>query len=413
MKKIVFLLFAMLSFPLWMVGQQVEDDLYFVPSKDKQAKKEASAKSQTPKRVTTTRVYSSPGVTTVVVKDRKGNARDVDEYNRRYSSRENEFSMENDTLFIEEKSRPDLDGEWVNGDFRGTQDDYEYAERIIRFRNPRFAVSISSPLYWDIVYGANSFDWNVYTDGLYAYAFPTNTNRLWWNWRYNYSGWGWNRPYYSGWGYYPGYWDSWYAGGYWGGWYGGSHWGHNHWYHSDWGWGGSYYGRGRDMLYTNRRSPSRDTYRVGERTGSRYVAADRYQSNRTGSANRTSSRVIGTRTSERTGYSVRSGANSSRTNVYTRPSSTRSTYDSTRGTSSGRYGVNDRTGSSSFSTTPVRSSNRSYSTGGSRRSYNSSSSSSRSGRSYSSGSSSSGSNRTSSGGGSSSRGGSARGSSRR
>ena len=44
----------------------------------------------------------------------------------------------------------------MTGEFNGTQDDYEYAERIIRFRNPRFAISISSPLYWDVVYGPNS-----------------------------------------------------------------------------------------------------------------------------------------------------------------------------------------------------------------------------------------------------------------
>lgn len=60
----------------------------------------------------------------------------------------------------------------MNG-FDGSEDDYEYATRIIRFRNPRYAISISSPLYWDVVYGLNSWDWNVYTDGLYAYAFPT------------------------------------------------------------------------------------------------------------------------------------------------------------------------------------------------------------------------------------------------
>lgn len=81
--------------------------------------------------------------------------RDVDEYNRRYDAKDNEFAMEDDTLYVKEKAVSDPDGEWVNG-FNGSQDDYEYAERIIRFRNPRFAVSISSPLYWDIVYGTNS-----------------------------------------------------------------------------------------------------------------------------------------------------------------------------------------------------------------------------------------------------------------
>lgn len=151
-----------------------------------------------------TTIYSSPGSTTVVVKDRKGKTRDVDEYNRRYDSRNNDFVMENDTLYINEKEDDGLDGEWVNGEFEGSQDDYEYATRIIRFRNPRYAISISSPLYWDVVYGLNSWDWNVYTDGLYAYAFPTFTNRLWWDWRYNSYGWG-GYPYY-GWG-----WNSWYG----------------------------------------------------------------------------------------------------------------------------------------------------------------------------------------------------------
>ena len=135
MKKIVYFLLIALCLPIGLMAQSVDDDLYFV---------------------------TSPG-TTVVVQDRKGKTRDVDEYNRRYDARENEFVMENDTLYIKEKAQPDLEGEWVTGEFDGSQEDYEYAERIIRFRNPRFAISISSPLYWDVVYGPNSWNWNVYT----------------------------------------------------------------------------------------------------------------------------------------------------------------------------------------------------------------------------------------------------------
>lgn len=75
----------------------------------------------------------------------------------------------------------------MNG-FEGTQDDYEYAMRIVRFRSPRYAIPVSSPLYWDVVYGAfPSWDWNVYDDGLYAYVFPTYSNPLWWDWRWNWS----------------------------------------------------------------------------------------------------------------------------------------------------------------------------------------------------------------------------------
>ena len=178
MKKIVFLSLFALCLPWTLVAQSIDDDLYYTPSKNKEEKKEevkqekkvaAPVEEIVVKSNVPTTVYSSPGSTTVVVKDRKGNTRDVDEYNRRYDSRDNDFVMENDTLYINEKEDDGLDGEWVNGEFEGSQDDYEYATRIIRFRNPRYAISISSPLYWDVVYGLNSWDWNVYTDGLYAY----------------------------------------------------------------------------------------------------------------------------------------------------------------------------------------------------------------------------------------------------
>jgi hypothetical protein len=202
-KDCFFIAFCLVPLP-WMVSaQSIDDDLYYIPSKDKKEKKqEKKVTSSAPteeivvKSNAPTTVYTSPGNTTVVVQDRKGNTRDVDEYNRRYDSRENDFVMEDDTLYIKEKAVPDPDGEWVNG-FDGSEDDYEYAMRIVRFRNPRYAVSISSPYYWDIVYGLNSWDWNVYTDGMYAYAFPTFSNRLWWDWRYNSYGWG-GYPYYGG-----------------------------------------------------------------------------------------------------------------------------------------------------------------------------------------------------------------------
>ena len=214
MKKIVFLSLLALCLPWTLAAQSVDDDLYYVPSKKKAEQKTEKAEEETVRKapenvivVETQKpvVCTNSGTTTIVVKDKKGNVRDVDEYNRRYNSKEYDFSQNEDTLYIEEKAVPDPDGEWVNG-FDGSEDDYEYAMRIIRFRNPRYAISISSPLYWDVVYGLNSWDWNVYTDGLYAYAFPTFTNRLWWDWRYNSYGWGWGWPYYGwNWG-----WSGWY-----------------------------------------------------------------------------------------------------------------------------------------------------------------------------------------------------------
>ena len=202
MKKIVLASLMMVCLPYWAMSQSVDDDLYFIPKKKAEKKEEVKqeVKVVVPQKQNTTTVYAAPG-STVVVKDVKGKVRDVDEYNRRYTSRDNNFSMENDTLYIEEKPLNER-GEWVNG-FEGSQDDYEYAMRIVRFRNPRYAIPVSSPLYWDVVYGLPSWDWNVYDDGLYAYVFPTYTNRLWWDWRWNYPygaswgfSWGWSSPWY-------------------------------------------------------------------------------------------------------------------------------------------------------------------------------------------------------------------------
>lgn len=413
MKKIVLLSLFALSLPLGMMAQSNDDDLYFVPSKDKKQEEVKPMVKKEPKvRTGATTIYTSPG-TTVVVEDRKGNKRDmrdVDEYNRRYNSRDNEFELVDDTLYVKEKAVFDLDGEWVNG-FNGSQDDYEYAERIIRFRNPRFAVSISSPLYWDIVYGTNSWDWNVYTDGFYAYAFPTFTNRLWWDWRFNYGpgwGWGWS-PYYAWGGYYPGYWGGYYPG-YWG-----PHWGHHHGYYP--GWGGGHWAR--HNTYTDRRSYGtlRSSGSSRPSGSSNIRRTDAYSTRSQGTAvapssrndsrmNYGSRRVVGVRDSERPSSTTRTDASSTRRSTYTRPSSTRtSTYQGIRNNTGSSSGVN-RSSSSRRSTYNRGSStapSRSNAVPNTRRSTNTySRSNSSSTRSYSP--SSSGSSRSySSGGGSSSR----------
>lgn len=144
MKKIVLASLMMVCLPYLAMSQSVDDDLYFIPKKKAEKKEEVKqeVKVVVPQKQNTTTVYAAPG-STVVVKDVKGKVRDVDEYNRRYTSRDNNFSMENDTLYIEEKPLNER-GEWVNG-FEGSQDDYEYAMRIVRFRNPRYAIPVSSP----------------------------------------------------------------------------------------------------------------------------------------------------------------------------------------------------------------------------------------------------------------------------
>lgn len=437
MKKIVFLSLLALCLPWTLSAQSIDDDLYYVPSKNKEEKtekKEAPAnRTVVVKTNKPTTVYTSQGNTTIVVKDRKGNTRSVDEYNRRYDSRNNDFVMDNDTLYVEEKAQPDPDGEWVNGEFNGSEDDYEYATRIIRFRNPRYAVSISSPLYWDVVYGLNSWDWNVYSDGMYAYAFPTFTNRLWSDWRYGSYGWG-GYPYY-GFG-----WNSWYGSPSWsfgwGGWYGGGWWGNHH-HHYPGGWypgGGNWGGNWANNTYTNRRSSGSSSYRnsstvrrygstVNRGDGGSSVRSSGTSSYRRGvqGGGGTARRVVGTRSSaERGGVSTRMDASTTRRSVYTRPSSTRvGSSDVTRGTGGGTVNsLGERRSSTRSSSTYSQGSStaptRRSSTESTRRSYESSpTNSSSSTRSYSSGSGSSSRSYSTGGGGGGSTRSSGGGSSRR
>ena len=430
MKKSVLVSLLLACLPLFVMAQS-NDDLYFIPKK----KTEKKVTSGTPAKVVIekdkapTTVYAEPG-STVVVKDVKGNLRDVDEYNRRYTSRDNTFSMENDTLYIEEKPYNER-GEWVNG-FEGSQSDYEYAMRIIRFRNPRYAIPISSPLYWDVVYALPSWEWNVFDDGYYAYAFPTYSNRLWWDWRFNYS-WGWRSSwYYNSW-YGPGYW----YGGYWGGWPHYHH--HHHHYHPHYAWGGvgGYWGGGHGWNGSSARNPGIHAGRYNHNyattgTSSRRVVAtgnrnsrDNYvngvrQNSRNDGSVRTSGRVVTAKDGSSSVRPQRSAVRGRENNsTYTRPtqgrgssynrqSSTRSTVNNTGSSSSyqrksgaaerGAY----RSNSSSRNSENRSSYNSSRSSSSSRSSYSSGSSSSRS--SYSSGSSSS-SSRSSGGGGSRSGGG--------
>lgn len=388
MKKIVLLSFMVMCLSLAGMAQSFDDDLYYTP-KDKGTSSE-DRKTERTEEVKTTPESEGyvPAGAAFVVKDRKGNVRDVDEYNRRYDSSDNTFTMENDTLVIQEKDDADR-GEWVNG-FDGSEDDYEYAMRIVRFRNPRFAIPISSPLYWDVVYGVNSWDWNVYDDGFYAYAFPTYTNRLWWDWRFGSFGITWGFPYYSGYwgwgGYYPGYW--------------GGYWGHHH------GWYDPWYGHGHWGRPINTRPAvgSRPAYTSRPSGSSRPSVSSRPGG--TATSRPSSGRVVGSRpvASSRPGSSVttRPGISSTtdrQSGSYTRPSSSRPSGNSSV---SSRSSSTSRRSSSSYNPSESSTRSSSYSRGSSSYNNSSSSGSSRS-SSVNSRSSSSRSYSPSYGGGSSSR----------
>ena len=356
----------------WLAMAQSNDDLYFIPKKDKKEVKKEKV-GMVPRTVMNETVNELPAGTTFVVKDVKGRVRDVDEYNRRYTSKDNTFSYQNDTLMVTEKPYGER-GEWVN-EFQGSDSDYEYAMRLVRFKNPRYAIPVSSPLYWDVVNGALfSWDWNVYDDGLYAYVFPSYTNRLWWDWRWS-SGFygphfgfsfGWCSPWYNCWyspwsgGYWGGYWG--HHGGYWGGYWNGYYDGY---------WGGSYYGPRYN--YNNRRGEiagrshrssyvsnggrgeygaNRRVAQIGDRrgrTGGRVVRSSDGVRSRT-------SREVGTRT--RNEFYTRPSQSTDRSNrVYTRPSSTR------RNSSSDRYNSGSSRRSNSYNYSSGSSSRRSSSSG--------------------------------------------------
>ncbi|KAA6335836.1 hypothetical protein EZS27_015956 [termite gut metagenome] len=408
MKKIVLSLLFALCFPI-LSAQNYNDDLYYIPEKNKETGKNFTKKEV--KTTTTTTIYTTPQ-TTVVIRDSKTKKiRDVDEYNRRYDSSSYHFEPNGDTLYIEEKNATDLDGEWING-FNGSQDDYEYAERIIRFRNPRYAVHISSPLYWDVVYGLNSWDWNVYTDGWYAYAFPAFPNRLWWDWRFNSFGLGWGSYY------------SWNYVGYWGGYY---HPYHSYYYPHYYGGGwhhdhNSGYGA-RNVYHNDRRSAySSNRTNAGSSASSRRSTTynnsnvrkiengistrdQNYTPSTQSRRSSSSTRVVGTRDNagnERQGVTTRSNNSSSRTTTYTRPSTTRNTDASESKTNESTYTPGSSTTSSSRRSSNESSSssygnNTSNSSSSRQSSYSSSGSSSRSSSSSNSSSSSSGSRGSSSG----------------
>lgn len=434
MKNIALVSLLMACLPFLAMAQSSNDDLYFIPKK--------KTEKNTTVTTNTSTTVSNPG-TTVVVKNVKGNIRDVDEYNRRYTSRDNTFTMDNDTLYIEEKPYNER-GEWVNG-FEGSQDDYEYAMRIVRFRNPRYAIPVSSPLYWDVVYSLPSWDWNVFDDGYYAYVFPTYTNRLWWDWRFDYS-WGWNRPWYYGSWYSP----YWFGGGYWAS----SFWGyHHHWHHHHmphFAWGG-YWGKPHGWNGSSARNPGIHAGRYNSNFRGGNVAAnglnrrtavtssrnsrDNYinsrQNNRSDRSayrngtnvrnSNTSGRVVTSKDASgsvrpqrtavrtRTGESVgtRDASTARSRNTYTRPSQSRSSSynrpSSTRSSVTSSAPSYQRKSSTSGNTNYRSSSRNSHDNS----SYRSSSSRSSSRSSFSSGGGSS--SRSSAGGGSSRSGGGSRG----
>lgn len=336
MKKnsLIIALFAILSSNAFSQGYY---DMYYTPSDDNDPNKELLDE-----------------ISVSEEQEINSSERDVDEYNRRYSS-SYEDNGENENVVYEDGYSDDG---WVNG-FNGSQSDYEYSKRLIRLNSPSIAVHVSSPYYWDIVYGTSSFDWNVYVDGNYAYAFPTFSNPLWWDWRYSrpyYGYYNWYSPYYYG-GWYGSYCPGWYAGGYW----------YHHMYNHYYPYYPYYASRPKPVYYDNNRTGSTSKYnrRTGTTSsrgdrGTTYVRRSSVESSyRNSSENRyettrrrasydnsfdydESSRMNSSFDSPRRSYQ-----NNSTTNSFSRPSSTSSYRTGWGGSSnrSGGYTPSSRSGS--------------------------------------------------------------------
>ena len=183
------------------------DDIYFVPTK--------SSEKQT---IVVERVSDKYNI----VDETKVTVRNVDEYNRRYT-------YTNDPeVYVEDNYGDEYVA--VADDYQ----DYDYSTRIIRFRNPRRAIS---NIYWDLAYTSYVNDWYIYDNGYSIDIYPTINNPLyyltdfawnsltWYNWRYWYNRYSWNYSYWDW--YHPGYYCSYSP--YW------YHHHHNsHWYNSYW-----------------------------------------------------------------------------------------------------------------------------------------------------------------------------------
>ena len=428
------------------------DDLYFIPKKKKAVvseKADVESANRTDDQASSLTTQSEGKTLSVTAVPAKKLLMDEDTYNRRgaYLTEEgdavSEFAMSDKgfVLITEEGDtmRMDTDtlrltrvedGEgWVNG-FEGSDSDYEYAMRIVRFRNPRYAIPVSSPLYWDVVYGDAlwpSWEWNVYDDGMYAYVFPTSNNWHYWDYMMSYP-FGWSAYHHGyhwvhhwgshcGWQFYGHVWyDPWfnpYFHDYYPGWHHGHHHGPHHGPHYGYypgfgkpGWGGpkafpnhrtamgSSTRRGsqsdntaaRGSVSTSRRgTASGDAVTRRGDGGSTRNSAVRVVTGRSGDASRSSGTVRSSQSS-RTGRNdevVRRSTGSSSVNrSATSGGSSRGTYtrqSSSRSSSGSSY----NRPSSTRSTSSVSRSSSSSSRSGS---YSGSSSSSSRSSSYSSGS---------------------------
>jgi len=222
MKTIYLVSFLLTCFLSFSSAQNFTDDIYFTPA---DASKDASKVKVRPDKPR----YKN-GAKEIIFKDSSQGKTVVLDQDTVYF-----LSEMNDSIAMAETTDTDQEEGYYLDGFEGGEMEYEYAERIRRFHNPKFSIHISDPQYMDIYFLGDS-KWNVYIDGSYAWVTPTWTNPYWFNYYwapYSYSSWYWRTNPYA--------YHSWYYSNPWT--YGLYGWtGYSPWYYGYYDWGYPYYG---------------------------------------------------------------------------------------------------------------------------------------------------------------------------
>ena len=210
MNKKLLLTLGFMTLALTAIHAQDDDDLYFTPSK-----KQSRNMSATVENVTATQMGTSSRPTLEVYNN---NSRSDDEYNRRFSNYAGSWqtggSSETDSLMaaidsLEAEIEMLKQGEY---DVYDPEMDFVYSRRLLRFHSPRIGLVISSPYYWDLVYGYGIYDY-LY-DPYYDYLYDPFFWNYGWGYGWNWGPWSaWYGPIY-GW-YAPNHWDYWGVGPMW------------------------------------------------------------------------------------------------------------------------------------------------------------------------------------------------------
>lgn len=211
MKKLMMSLLLLGALPLTVVAQ--DDDMYFVPTKENQAKE--------------AKTYGMPSNTYY-----SGSSRSVDDYNRQLRSSVMPIDSAGNDIIDFSAVR----GVYPDSTYKEPAEDYKYTRQMARFDG-----YTPSEAYWD-----------GYRDGRWSSPWYYNS---WYGW-YDYDPWYWDSPWYY---------SSYYR------WYSPWHYGYYRpWYYTGWyGYRGPrwYYGGGRGGRYYVSRPIRRTTYSSGRSFG--------------------------------------------------------------------------------------------------------------------------------------------------